>query len=167
MLPITIKLLEDNLRELEKRIDQLEREEAFVGVSEAQGQHYSGMTYPELGILHANGSTELNIPSRDIAEWSLLTYKGHRKLKADMKQFLQNLDKKPTITAKRVAGNWAKDFHDHSLTIFGNTSYLESNSQYTQTLKSADGVNPPNNPLVWTGDYKDAWSAWINDIKVN
>lgn len=168
MIPtISIKLLEDHLKELEKRVDQLANEEAFVGVSESQGTHYSGMTYPELGILHANGSSELNIPSRDIAEWSLLTYKGHNKLKADLKRFLGNLDKRPRITAKQVAQNWAKDFHEHSLTIFGNTNYLQSNAQYTQTLKELDGVSPSDNPLVWTGDYKNAWSAWINDVKVN
>ena len=167
MLVINFEMFDDAIEELDRRIEELEKEEAFVGVTEAQGQHYSGMTYPELGWLHANGSEEIGIPERNVAEWGLLTYKGHRKLKKDLKAFLQNLDKRPSISAKQVNSNWARDFQQHSLTIFGNTNYLESNSTFTQMLKEADGVNPANNPLVWTGDYKEAWSAWVNNTKVN
>ena len=163
MIAIGIKVLEDNLDNLISRLEDLKELEAHVGVTEKDGQHYSGMSYVELGQLHATGVPSKNIPARDIAEWSLLTFNtNNKKIKQGLQAYLTDIHKKKApITAKDFGEIWADQVYSHSMTMFGNTTYLESNEESTISMKGRD------DPMVWKGDLQETWGVTINGQKVN
>ncbi|QXN60123.1 hypothetical protein KUA24_56 [Vibrio phage HNL01] len=154
MFSISIELLEDYTKELERRVRELEEAEIFVGYTEAQGTHYSDMSYVDLITILSNGSSEMNLPARDIFGIAYAQYKPFNKtLKKDLNQYLSNIKGRPKISVQKIGSNFAKGFFQEMNMVFGNESLLQKNSEFTKRLKMIAGVDP-DKPLMWTGDLK-------------
>ncbi|AGH32178.1 hypothetical protein VPHG_00111 [Vibrio phage 11895-B1] len=158
----TIKLLEDHTDNLIKRLEDLARQEAHVGLQRSQGTHEpSGLNFVDIaGILH-NGNSKNNQPARPLSTIAAITYKDDGQLKKDLRKYLSNIKSvKPPISAKQVVMNWAEKMYSHSYNMIGNPAYLASNRPSTIAMKGH------NSPWEETGVLKDAWSIFINGVKV-
>ncbi|CAH9012393.1 putative coil containing protein [Vibrio phage 424E50-1] len=162
MIPIGIKLMEDYTDNLRNRLEALEKQEVLVGVTEQEGIHEpSGMSYVDLLKLHSAGVPSMNIPSRDVAEWTLLTYTKHKELKQDLTKYLDHIDRRqPPVPTKEVVKRWSESMWRQGYDMFGNLNYLEGNAERTIDLKGFDS------PLIETGSLRDSWSIYINGVKV-
>lgn len=159
MFTLSIVLEEDHLDNLEKRIRELQEAEIEVGYFQEQGNHYSGISYPDLIALHANGSEEMNMPSRDVMGTSFdifnADYANEKKLKSNIEKYLSNIKSKSApISVNKLGESWSDSFMDSANAVFGNPLFLAPNSEFTKRLKDLAGVDP-DKPLVWTGDLQD------------
>ncbi len=164
MLTMNITLKKSNMDKLEKRLKALAKMKTKVGYFQEQGEHYSGMTYPELVALHSSGVPSKNIPARPIFEIAYMSYDVNKStIKKDLTKYLSKIGRSTSpIKVTTIGKNFVNSFSQHMLPIFGDTSKLKSNSPYTQHLKTQAGVEP-NNPLVWTGDLRDNLSYKLNN----
>lgn len=161
MLAIGINLLEDYTKELESRLLELEKQEVFIGVTPEQGTHEpSGLNYTDLLWIHDNGIPDKNIPPRPVAEWSLLTFEDDSSLAKPLKTYLSDLSKKPNISLENVVKPFAYSMWQTGYDVFGNLNYLESNAESTIKKKGK------NSPLIDTGELRDEWGVYINNVKV-
>lgn len=136
---------------------KLHDEYVEVGHFKDSGMHYSGMTYPELMILHHYGVPEKNIPPRPVLD--ILRANFHKPLShPEVKKAFEKLSstmctKNDLITFLESVG---EAIRDEEVDIFG-SSRLTSNSRAVAASKP-DG----NTPLVDTQDlvketsYKDS-----------
>lgn len=146
MLKITIE--ENHIDELEKRLIALSKSKAFVGYDQSQGKHEpSGLTYPNLVAIHSAGVPSLNIPSRPVFDIAYRSYNLNTSgIKKDLSKYLSNISGKAPVNTDYVNKGWVKSFSTEVVNTFGDPSKLESNSDYTVSLKGG------NTPLVETGD---------------
>lgn len=151
----------DNLEELERRMRELERTEAHVGNTKGDQPHpnFEG-SYNDLFWLQHSGSTKARIPPRPIASIASMSYKGEDLLRKGLDKYFNNLDKKSTFSAEDALKPWLKGFYDHSVAMFGDTTVLKSNAQFTIDQKGF------NAPLVEEGHLKSAWGVMINGARV-
>ena len=161
---INIYLKTNNLDKLEKRLKALAKLKTKVGYFQEQGDHYSGMTYPELVAMHSSGVPSKNIPARPIFEIAYMSYDLKKStIKNDLKKYLSSIGKSSApIKVEQIGINFVNSFSQHMIPIFGDTSKLKPNTPYTQHLKTLAGVEA-NNPLVWTGDLRDNLSYKLNN----
>ena len=162
MIPMNIELMADYTDNLMKRLKDLEEQEVLIGVTEREGIHQpSGMSYVDMLKLHSAGVPSKNIPSRDVALWSLLTFDDHKLLKQDLTKYLSNIEKRRAPMApKDVVKRWSEAMWKQGYDMFGNLNYLEGNAYSTIKKKGFDS------PLIETGDLRDSWSIYINNVKV-
>lgn len=152
--------LEDHFDELERRIRELAELDAFVGVTD-DGMHpdFDGTYHELMWMLHA-GVSEMNIPPRPLASVAMMTFKGENILKRDLDRYFKNLDKRSSVSAQDTVKPFLMAFYDHSKSIFGDTTFLEPNAQYTIDIKGFDA------PLVDSGSTKATWGIKINDKRI-
>lgn len=161
-----LRIKKNFIPHLIERLRQLEKQSAQIGYFAENGIHPSGLDYPTLYAIHAYGSPSANIPRRDplgdtFEIWEPLN--KDIKLKMDLKNYFSNIKSKtPRIKAQQVVANLMGRYVVKVREVFGDTGKLESNSAFTQWLKERAGVNPPNNPLVWTSSLKNNLSYKIN-----
>ncbi|AUR91495.1 coil containing protein [Vibrio phage 1.161.O._10N.261.48.C5] len=153
--------ISDNLDELERRMRDLENLNATVGNTKGNQPHpnFDG-SYNDLFWLQHSGSTKARIPPRPIASIASMSYKGDDLLKKGLQQYFSNIDKKGKMSAEQALKPWLKGFYDYSLSIFGNTTMLKSNAQFTIDKKGF------NQPLIETGALKEAWGVMIEGTRV-
>ncbi|AUR93485.1 coil containing protein [Vibrio phage 1.187.O._10N.286.49.F1] len=153
--------MSDNLKELERRMRELEGLDAAVGNTKGNQHHptFEG-SYNDLFWLQHSGSTKARIPPRPIATIAKMSYKGEDLLRKGLNKYFSNLDKKSTFTAEDALKPWLKGFYDHSVAMFGDTTVLKSNAQFTIDQKGF------NAPLIETGSLKSAWGVMIDGVRV-
>ena len=145
-----INLIEDNLDQLEKRIKELEKAEAFVGFSKEQGVHKgSGLDYVDLMKILSIGTSR--IPARPIFHMAQHAYNiKSSPIEKDLNKYFSNIkNNKAPISTDKIGENWASDFGEDVLRMFGSTSHLDENAQSVQDRKGF------NAPLVKEGDLRD------------
>ncbi|AUR89075.1 coil containing protein [Vibrio phage 1.121.O._10N.286.46.C4] len=158
MLAIGLGLKSSNLDNLIKRMEDLEKQEAFVGVKPSQGVHSSGLNFTDLLWIHHMGVPSRNIPSRPISSIAKMTFKGHTVLRKSLDKYFSQLDKKRApVAADKVLQPFAEELWEYSWDIFGDTSYLENNAQSTIDRKGFDA------PMFETGELRGQWSYYLND----
>lgn len=150
--------MSDNLEELERRMRELEGTEAHIGNTKGNQQHpnFEG-SYNDLFWLQHSGSTKARIPPRPISSIASMSYKGEDLLSKGLNKYFSALDKKSTFTAEDALKPWLKGFYDHSVAMFGDTTVLKSNAQFTIDKKGF------NQPLIETGALRSAWGVTINN----
>lgn len=157
-----IKKMSSNLDELELRLKELQKVEATVGITN-DGKHpnFDG-SYHDLMWIQHSGVSSKRIPPRPLGTISLLTFKGEDIMRRSLNKYFSNLNKKGgVLSAEDALKPWLKGMYEHSLNIFGNTTFLEPNAQYTIDRKGFDA------PLVESGSLKAAWGIKINGKVVN
>ena len=154
--------MSDNLEELERRMRELERINVSIGNTKGNQPHpnFDG-SYNDLFWLQHSGSTKARIPPRPIAVISKMSYKGEDLLRKGLNKYFINLDKKSKMSAEQALTPWLKGFYEHSLSIFGNTTFLKSNAQFTIDQKGGR-----NTPLIDEGHLKAAWGVLIDGVRV-
>ncbi|CAM0045390.1 tail completion or Neck1 protein [Vibrio phage K406] len=152
--------ISDNLEELERRMRELEDLDMSIGNTKGNQQHpnFNG-SYNDLFWIQHSGSTKARIPPRPIASIAM-SYKGEDLLRKGLNTYFSNLEKKSTFTAEGALKPWLKGFYEYSLSIFGSTTVLKSNAQFTIDKKGF------NAPLIETGALKGAWGVLINGVRV-
>lgn len=159
-----LQLIDDHLDNLERRLEQLAKEEAFVGVREDQGVHEpSGLSLPDLMNIHHGGVPSKNIPARPLAEISAITFPKVKMtaFKKGLQEYLGDIHKaNPPKKVDKITYTFAEDMWEHSYQMFGNLRYLESNAESTILKKGF------NEPLIETSELQNSWSAWVNGVKV-
>ena len=148
--------MSDNLEELERRMRELERTEASVGITN-DGKHpnFDG-SYHELMWLQHAGSSRQNLPPRPLATIAMAGYDGKKALKQGLDRYFSNIEKKGKVSAEDALMPFLKGLHKYSINIFGNKTFLEPNAQFTIDKKGFDS------PLIESGSTKDAWNIKIN-----
>lgn len=151
----------DNLEELERRMRALESLDATVGNTKGDQPHpnFDG-SYNSLFWIQHSGSTKARIPPRPIASIAM-SYKGEDLLRKGLGKYFSNLEKKSNFTAEDALKPWLKGFYEYSVSMFGDTTVLKSNAQFTIDKKGGR-----NTPLIETGALKDAWGVLINGERV-
>ena len=121
-----------------------------VGHFEADGKHYSGMSYPDLMELHhtGTGTGSGEIPPRpilDLLSYRIFNTRGIRDLvvKREINKLLKNPEK---ISLLNVVGEQIVKIEK---SLFGSGGPLLANSPYTIALKGRD------DPLVDSGTLRD------------
>ena len=166
--PLSIKLLEDHIGNLIKRMEALEKQSVFIGMDDSQGEHYSGFTNVELFAYHSTGDPSNNIPARPVMDVAF-TFNPIKKspLKKDLTKYLSQINKKNApIKVEQVTENLGKFHRQKAFEVFGDSSKLRSNSDVTQALKAAAGVSPANKPLMWEGDLRQKIGYSVNGQKI-
>lgn len=156
-----IKKMSSNLDELERRLKELQKVEATVGITN-DGKHpnFDG-SFHELMWMQHSGVSSKRIPPRPLGSISLLTFKGEDIMRKSLNKYFSNLDKKGgVISAEDTLKPWLKGMYEHSLNLFGNKTFLRPNAQFTIDSKGF------NAPLVESGSLKAAWGVKINNVKV-
>jgi hypothetical protein len=153
---ISFELLEDFTDELEKKLRALEKANIQVGWTE--DQHYSGMSYADLALLHVNGVPSKNIPSRNPLGVSYYTFAPSKNFDKEIINFLTGKGG----SVKSVGRQWAEEFTKHTRSIFGDESKLRPNKPSTKMIKLKVGVDP-DSPMIFYGDLKDNLSYQINN----
>ena len=150
--------MSDNLEELERRMRELERTEASVGVTAEDGIHEpSGMTYVDLHWLHHAGSSKNNLPPRPVSTIVRMSYKGEDILMKSLNKYFSNLDKKQPMSVEDVFTPFLNGMLDYTQNyVFGSVSKLAPNSPYTIEMKGK------NSPMIDTGQLMDQWKVRIN-----
>ena len=164
MIPMAILLEKDFIHELKRRLKALERlGEVDVGWFGETGTHdSSGWNYPTLASYHASGDSSKNIPPRPVLEIAYGFNPFNKSpLKSSLNKYLSNIKGKPLVKPKWVAEQYASYYVNQTKMLFGDTSKLTPNSSNVVALKQEDGVNPAQNPLVWTGSLRDNTSYKI------
>lgn len=152
MINFSLNLLSDNLDQLEKRIKELEKAEAFVGYDDSQGTHEeSGLNYPDLMKILSIGFSPRNLPARPIFTIAKDAYNiKSSPIEKDLNKYFSNIkNNKAPISTDKIGENWASDFGEDVLRMFGSTSHLDDNAQSVQDRKGF------NAPLVKEGDLRD------------
>lgn len=161
-----LKIKQNNINNLILRLRELQKQSAQIGYFAESGIHPSGLSFANLYAIHAFSAPSVNIPRRDplgdtFEIWEPLN--KDIKLKMDLKTYFSNIKSKtPRIKAQQIMENLMGRYVVKVRDVFGDTGKLESNSAFTQWLKELAGVNPPNNPLVWTSSLKNNLSYKIN-----
>lgn len=156
-----IKKMSSNLDELERRLKELQRVEATVGITN-DGKHpnFDG-SYHDLMWMQHSGVASKNIPPRPLGSIALLSFKGEDIMRKSLNKYFRNLNKRGgVISAEDALKPWLKGMYEHSLNIFGNKTFLEPNAQFTIDKKGF------NSPLIESGSLKAAWAIKINGKKV-
>lgn len=154
-----LKVLNNNFDELEKRIKNFAKTEAFVGYGKSQGIHEtSGMYYVDLIALLSAGYSGHNLPARPIFKYAMNDYDINKSiLQKDLSNYFSRISsKKAPISTEKIAEHWAEDFGGYVLRIFGETPPLASNAVSTIKQKGK------NSPLEDTGDLRDHLGYSIN-----
>ena len=153
--------MSDNLEELERRMRALEGLDTSIGNTKGNQPHpnFNG-SYNDLFWLQHSGSTKARIPPRPIASIASMSYKGEDLLRKGLNKYFSNLDKKSTFTAEDALKPWLKGFYDHSVAMFGDTTVLKSNAQFTIDQKGF------NAPLIGEGHLRAAWGVMIDGMRV-
>jgi hypothetical protein len=161
MIAVSINKLNDHIKELERRMTELQKVDAQVGNTKGGQKHpnFDG-SYNDLFWLHHAGSTKARIPPRPLASVVKMSYKGEYLLRKGLTEYFSGIDKKGKISAEQALTPWLKGLYEYSLSMFGNTKFLKSNAQFTIDQKGF------NAPLVETGELKAAWGVMINGKKV-
>lgn len=156
-----LKKVSSNLDELERRLKELQRVDASVGVTN-DGKHpsFEG-SFHELMWLQHGGVSSKNIPPRPLGTISLLTFKGEEIMRKSLNKYFNNLNKKGgMLSAEDALKPWLKGMYKHSLNMFGNTTFLKPNKQFTVDKKGFQG------PLVESSALRDSWGITINGVVV-
>ena len=149
-----------NLEELERRMRKLEDLDMSIGNTKGNQPHPNfSEGYNSLFWLQHSGSTKARIPPRPIASIAM-SYKGEDLLRKGLGKYFSNLEKKSNFTAEDALKPWLKGFYEYSLSVFGNTTVLKSNAQFTIDQKGF------NAPLIETSALKDAWGVLIDGVRV-
>lgn len=152
-----LQLTKDYTKVLEKRLKALEdMGKIRVGVFGDQGDHWSGMTFPQLLQLQSRGSRPKKIPPRPVLEIAYAFYPLKRSpLKKSLHRYLSNLKGVPETSLDQVFINYGNFYQNKTKELFGDLSVLEPNSPYTVKKKIKAGVQGQN-PLIFRGDLRDA-----------
>lgn len=149
MLKMSTKFKKNNLKNLKKRIREVEGQHVKYGYFKEQGDHaYAEMSYVDLMIIHEYGSVDAGfgaIPPRPVFQIALNEIKTQ-----DYKKIVRPLES----MFNRIGGNKPVDqvldrigynFVRKTQSIFGSDK-LADNSPSTVEAKGY------NSPLIWTGD---------------
>lgn len=151
------------------RFKELDGKQVSVGYWESQGLHPSGLSYVGLFTIQSFGAPSVNIPPRPVLDIEFEIYSPPSKnyiIKSGLAKYLSNISNRiPPIKFTKVLENIGGDYVQKVRSGFGNTSKLDSNSEFTQALKASYGLKP-NSPLIWTGELRDNLSYSIDGIEV-
>jgi len=116
--------------------DVKEGSEEFVEVGwfKEQGQHYSGLSYPDLAKVHRNG---VQVPKRDIL--GILLFLHSPKNDPTVKRLLRKWVRKKEFTAKDLFLSLGRRERKLLMSVFGHPQL---------------GITSNPTPLVDTGDWK-------------
>lgn len=162
MLTLQLYEIDNNFDELERRLIELQKSEAFVGYDQEQGEHEgSEIPFTNLISLHSSGYDD-KFPARPIFEYARLQYKPETSnMKKDLKKYFTNIDiRKSKSKVDNVLEGWVEDFSDEVLDIFGSTPPLEENTESTIAQKKKNKIN---SPLVDDGELRDNLAYRINE----
>lgn len=159
----SIKLKKDYIKELEKRLRNINGTTLQVGVFDTS-KHYSGFTYVNLFKYLHNGNESKNLPARPVLTIAFTFNPVSNKIKLALKSYLKDLhvnkNKSHFIKELRKVGEFYKsEIYDY----FGDPNVLPDNAPYTQYYKERLGFDP-NSPLVLTGELRSKITYKIDDV---
>lgn len=150
---------------LEEKLEDLNQHGEFAfGMWDNGSTHYSGYSFPTLlKLLSEGGSTdEGTIPPRPVLVITTDFFPLESSpIKKALDIFLSLKNKNKAGVVGRHIGSW---YAETAKSLFGDPAFLPSNSLATQRVKRAEGVIPPNQPLVWKGDLKAHMQYSYNGI---
>lgn len=148
MFIIDIKLTENLLPALEKRIKNLSKRHVSVGMWESQGVHKpSGFNYVDLFKYLSDGNPLKMLPPRS----PLQTVVALRPLKvsplrSDLNKYLSNLEGQPVVGENAVLENLGSYYRKEVRDVFG-SSLLAPKAESTKRASKSK-----NTPLIETGE---------------
>ena len=155
-----LKLEEDFLPEVIKRVEELEKHHVEIGMFMEQGKHDdSGFDYVALFKYLRDGDPTINMPPRSplqVAE--ALNSMSSSGVKKDLKRYLSNLKAKPSTSEDDILENIGAFYRNKTRDVFGDESKLAPKSDYTKALSSS-----PNTPLIETGDLAKRVAYRVDD----
>lgn len=149
---IGLKIKKNHLPELKKRIRMLERTSVEVGVFDKSKYRDTSYNYVTLFSYLSGGNPSKNLPPRPALQLAF-TFNplSSSPLKKDLAKYLSTINRKKSKPAlMRVLEGVGKFYRNKTVRLFGNTSALASNSDFTQKWKESQGYKG-NNPLIMKG----------------
>lgn len=153
MLRTRLKKNKNLLPKLRKQLEKLRNKKVEYGYFQSQGEHYSGLTYPELmNILEFGSISSDRIPPRMVFTY---TYKANpvsknKEVQSHLSEYIMSI----TTRAKDpnpMLRNIASDYIQKTLSLFGHPSQVNVSNK-DSTIRQKQGNNTP---LVWTGDLAE------------
>lgn len=173
MLAMKMTKKKDFFCNLKNRIKALSGNKIEVGYFKALGYHENNRGTEQEDILYTNlaailfgGSSENNIPARPVFQigMAIKPLESNKNVKNLLNRYFKDINRKtPRIKAQTVLEGIGGEYVDVFRSIFGNTTLLERNAEYTVNLKTQMGAPYATSPLMEWGDLRAKMSYRINN----